>query len=157
MHEPYLIPLLAPADYQAGSQDLDSINMGRLHRVGIGIIIGAVTGNDATVQLYSGATAGTKTTALAFEYRLTTVDIPGASADVLGARVAVAAGSTITFSSAGDWNARMIQIDVMSDQMTEGEPWLTVATDDGSASALFLAAFAVAWPRYGGDTPPTAL
>jgi hypothetical protein len=48
-------------------------------------------------------------------------------------------------------------IEVMADQMTDGEEWLTVEYDDGSASAHLLSAIAIGWPRYGGDTANTAL
>ncbi len=79
------MPLLEPADYQAGSQDLDSINMALFHSVTIAIQMGAITGNDAYIKLWTGATAGTKTTEIAFKYRLSTVDTGSASADVFGA------------------------------------------------------------------------
>jgi len=153
-----VIPLLAPADYQAGSQDFDSINMGRLHKVDIVITFGVITGNDPVIKLYSGATAGTKTTELAWKYRKSNADTPAASADVFGSRTSVATGGTgLTFADSGDYNARTLWIEFMSDQMTDGEEWLTVETDDGSASALFMAAIAIGWPRYGGDTHLTAL
>lgn len=152
------IPLLAPADYQAGAQDFDSINMGLLHKVDIFIMLGAITGNDPVIKLYSGATAGTKTTELAWKYRKSNADTPAASADVFGARTSVAAGSTgLTFTDSGDYNLRTLWIEVMSDQMTDGHEWLTVETDDGSASALNMSAIGIGWPRYGGDTLTTAL
>src|SRR5688572_27070967 len=152
------IPLLAPADYQAGSQDLDSINMGRLHAVRILIQLGAITGNDPAIKVYTGATAGTKTTEMAFKYRLSTVDAPAASADVFGARTAIAAGGNgLVFTDSGDYNARTLEIDVMADQMPDGHDWLTVQTDDGSASALFMSAIAIGRPRHAQDTALTAL
>lgn len=152
------IPLLAPADYQAGSQDFDSVNMGVLHKLDIFIQLGAITGNDPVIKLYSGATAGTKTTELAWKYRKSTVDTPAASADVFGARTSVAAGGTgLTFADSGDYNARTLWIEVMADQMTDGHEWLTVEFDDGSASAILMSAIGIGWPRYGGDTATTAL
>lgn len=158
MKQLQIIPLLSPADYQAGSQDLDSINMGLLSKVLILIQTGVITGNDAVIKLYSGATAGTKTTELAFKYRLSGADTGSASADVFGARTAIAAGASgLVFSSAASWDTRVIEIEFMADQMTDGHEWLTVETDDGSASALFLAAIAVGFPRYDGDTHTTAL
>lgn len=158
LHSLQTIPLLAPADYQAGSQDLDSINMGRLHAVRILIQLGAITGNDPVIKLYTGATAGTKTTEMAFKYRLSTVDTPAASADVFGARTAIAAGGNgLTFADSGDYNLRTIEIDVMADQLPDGHDWLTVQTDDGSASALFMSAIAIGVPRHAQDTALTAL
>lgn len=152
------IPLLAPADYQAGSQDFDSINMGRLHKVDILIMFGAITGNDPVFKLYTGATAGTKTTEMAWKYRKSTVDTPAASADVFGARASIAAAASgLTFTDSGDYNLRTLWIEVMSDQLPDGHDWLTVESDDGSASALFVASIAIGWPRYGGDTAQTVL
>ncbi len=156
---PKPIPLLSPADYQAGSQDSDSVNMGLLHKIWIFVMLGAITGNDPTVQLYSGATAGAKTTELAYKYQLTGTDLPAASADVFGARTSVAiGGSGLVFTDSGDFNARTIMIEFMSDQMTDGEEWLTVATDDGSASVLLMSIFAIGWARHATlDGAPTAL
>lgn len=153
-----VIPLLAPADYQAGSQDFDSVNMGRLHKLDILIQLGAITGNDPVFKIYSGATAGTKTTELSWKYRKSSADTPAASADVFGARSSIAAGASgLVFTDSGDYNLRTLWIEIMSDQLAEGHEWLTVETDDGSASALFMSAIGIGWPRYGGDTHLTAL
>ncbi len=152
------IPLLVPADYQAGSQDFDSINMGVLHKVDILIMFGVITGNDAVFKLYSGATAGAKTTELAFKYRKSSADSPATLADVFGARAAIAAGATgLTLSTATAWDLRTVWIEMMSDQLAEGHDWLTVESDDGSASALFMSAIAIGWPRQGSDTANSAL
>ena len=152
-----VIPLQEPEDIQSAGADLDSINMGKLHKVDILIMLGAITGNDTEIKLWSGATAGTKTTAMAFKYRKSNADVPAASADVFGARTAAVAGTGLVFTDAGDYNLRTVWIEFFSDQMTDGEEWLTVAIDDGSASALFLSAVAIGWPRYSGDTHTTAL
>jgi len=61
MEDVQIIPLLSPADYQSAGSDLDSINMGLLHKVKLVLKCGAITGNDTLVQLYAGATAGAKT------------------------------------------------------------------------------------------------
>ena len=153
-----VIPLLVPADYQAGSQDFDSVNMGKLHKLDILIQLGVITGNDPVIKLYAGATAGTKTTELAWKYRKSNADSPAASADVFGARASIAAGGTgLTFSSSADYDLRTLWIEQMADQMPEGKPWLTVETDDGSASVLLMSAIGIGWPRFGGDTNTTAL
>lgn len=153
-----IIPLLEPADYQAGSQDLDSINMAYLHNVTIAIMTGAITGNDATIQLYAGASAGAKTTELAFKYRVSSADYGSASADVFGAATAVAAGgSGLVFTAATSWDHRTILIEVEGSAMPAGMPWLTVATDDGSASVLLLSAIAFGEPRYPASTDVTVL
>jgi hypothetical protein len=159
MKQLQIIPLLEPADYQAGSQDLDSINMGLLSKVIVLIQLGAITGNDAVFKLYSGATAGAKTTEIGFKYRKSGADSGNASADVFGARTAIAAGATgLTLGTASDWDHRTIEIEVLADQLgAESHDWLTVETDDGSASALFMSAIAIGFPRYDGETHTTAL
>jgi hypothetical protein len=156
--EPQIINLLEPKDYQAGSQDMDSVNMGKLHRLKICVQLGAITGEDPVFKLYAGATAGAKTTEMAFKYRLSGADFAVASADVFGARTAIAAGGTgLTLNPVANYDHRVITIDVQSDEMPDGRPWLTVETDDGSASVLLMSALGVAWPREVGDTHKTAL
>jgi hypothetical protein len=156
--EPQIIPLLSPADYQSVGSDLDSINMGRLHKVKVILMTGVVTGDNPTVQCYAGATAGVKTTELPFKIRKANADILSASADVFGARTSVAAGGSghaLGVAAAAD--VRTWTIDLMSDEMPEGKPWLTIFVDDGSASVLFMTAVAIGWPREAGDTHQTAL
>lgn len=160
------IPILEPADWQAGSKDFDSINMGKLNAVRLILIAGAQVGDGASIKLYSGATAGAKTTELGFKYRVTGTDLGAASADLFGptpssttgARTAVAAGASgLVFTTSADWNLRTVEIDIEADQMTDGEEWLTIESDDGTASSLFWACVAIGVPRFAGDLPPTAL
>ena len=153
-----IINLMEPADYQAGATDMDSVHMGKLHKLKIVIQLGAITGEDPVFKLYAGATAGTKTTEQPFSYRRTTIDWKTASADVFGARTAVAIGGTgLTLNPVANYDHRMIEIDVMSDSMPDGKPWLTVETDDGSASVLLMSAIGIGYPRYAGDTHTTAV
>ena len=153
-----IIPLLEPADYQAGSQDLDSINMRGLHWVDLVIMFGTITGNNAFVKLWSGATNGAKTTELAFKYRKGNADYNAASADVFGAYTSVAIGASgLLLDDATAWDHRTVRIRVQADQLADGHEFLTVETDDGSASALFVAALAIGCPRYDGATHTTAL
>ena len=76
------IPILEPADWQAGTKDFDSINMGRLHAVRLILIAGAQAGDGAWIKLYGGATAGAKTTEIGFKYRVTGTDLGAASASL---------------------------------------------------------------------------
>jgi len=156
--EPQILPLLSPADYQSAGSNLDSIHMGKLHRVKIVILVGAVTGDNPTVQCYAGATAAALTTELPFDIRKAGADTASAGADVFGARTAVAiGGSGYAMGVATTADLRAYTIDVMADEMPDGKPWLTVFVDDGSASALFVAAVGLGWPRQAGDTHTTAL
>lgn len=156
--EPQIISLMEPADYQAGSTDMDSVHMGKLHKLKIVVQLGAITGEDPVFNLYAGATAGTKTTELPFKYRVTVIDWKSTGADVFGARTAIAIGATgLTLNPVASYDHRMIEIDINSDEMPDGKPWLTIATDDGSASVLLMSALGIGWPRYAGDTHTTAV
>lgn len=152
-----ILNLLEPADYQAGSTDMDSVHMGKLNRISILITLGAITGEDPVFKLYAGATAGAKTTEIPFKYRKSNADFNSASADVFGSRTAIAAGGVgLTLNPVASWDHRLIRIDVSADELPDGKPWLTVETDDGSASVLLMAAIGIGWPRYAGDTHTTA-
>jgi hypothetical protein len=92
---------------------------------------------------------------MAFKYRVSGADFAVASADVFGARTAIAAGGTgLTLNPVASYDHRVITIDVQSDEMPDGKPWLTVETDDGSASVLLMSAIGVGWPREAA-TPTT--
>ena len=155
--EPQIIPMLEPADYQAGSTDMQSVNMGTLHKLKIVITLGAITGDGAVFKLYAGAANATKTTEIGFKYRVGGADYGAASSDVMGARTAIAAGASGLVLTAATHDHKVITIDVMADEMPDGKPWLTVETDDGSASALLMAAVGIGAPRYAGDTHTTAV
>lgn len=152
-----VVPLAEPEDYQSAGVDLASINMGKVYRAAIVIQLGSITGNDTAIKAYSGAAAATKTTALAFRYRLSGADQGAAGADLFGDFTTVVAATGLVFTDSGDYNDRTIVIEVDSAEMTADEPFLTVEIDDGSASALLLSAFAICEPRYAADDPPTVL
>ena len=144
-----VIPILEPADWQAGAKDMVSINMGKLHKVDILITLGAITGNDTSIIAYGGAAAGEKTTAIAFKYRLSGADQGAAGADQFGdLSAAVVAATGLVFTDAADYSDRLIAIEISSDDMPAGLPWLTIAIDDGSASGLLLSAIGIGVPRY---------
>jgi len=157
MEDVNVIPLLSPADHQAAGADLDSINMGLVHKVRVVLQFGAITGDATLVQLYAGATAGAKTTELPFTYRLSSVDTGSASADVFGTATNVASGGSGLSLLATSYDNRVLTIDVKSDDLPNGKQWLTVQVDDGSASVLLMGAIAIGWPRYEATTQPTVL
>jgi len=153
-----IIPLLEPADWQSAGSDLDSVNMGLLHHLTAVIQLGAITGNDTAIVAYSGASAGTKTTALAFKYRLSGADQGAAGADQFGDEITISVAATgLVFTDATDYSERLIAIEIDSAEMTEGEPWLTIAIDDGSASVLLLSALGIGVPRYAANDPATVI
>ena len=149
----HLMTILEPKDCEAGL-DSDSINMSLMHRVAIILSFGAITG-DAVLTFNSGASAGTKTTALAFNYRLSSGDFKASSADLLGAVTAVAStGLTLT---AATYDHRTLIIEFEGNQMTDAENWLTM-TLDAAASVLLVSAALVAEPRYASNAgTPTVI
>lgn len=155
--EPQIIPMLEPADYQAGSTDMQSVDMGKLLKLKIIIMLGAITGDGAVFKLYAGASNGTKTTELGFKYRIGGADYGAASSDVFGARSSIAAGASGLVLTATTHDHKTITIDIMADEMPDGKPWLTVETDDGSASVLLMSCVGIGAPRFAGDTHTTAV
>ena len=153
-----IIPLLEPADWQSAGSDLDSVNMGLLHSLCAIIQLGAITGNDTVIKVYSGASAGTKTTAFAFRYRLSGADQGAAGADQFGdLQAAVVAATGLVFTDAANYSERLIAIEIDSDQLPDGEPWLTIEIDDGSASVLLLSAVGIGVPRHSANDVPTVI
>lgn len=147
------VHLIEPANYGSAGVDSDSVNMGRLNHLSACLMFGALVGN-SVLKVYSGASAGAKTTALAFKCRVTSADYKAANADQLGAFTSVtAAGLTLTAAS---FDHRMVHIGIDADQMPEGEKWLTIELD-ATATTLNVAADGTGWPRYPGNTIPTVL
>lgn len=147
------VPMIEPKDYGSVGTDTDSIHMGLVNGVEMVFTFGAITGNSILIP-YAGATAGTKTTALAFQYRFGQGDFKAASADILGDLVSVAAtGLTLT---AATFDHRQITIELDAIAMPDGQPWLTFNID---ATASVMLAAAIANPRriHSGHTPPTII
>jgi len=142
------IAIIESDDYGSAGIDSTSVHMGKVHSLTAAFAFGAVTGN-SVLKVYSGASSGTKTTALAFKYRLGSADFSAASADVLGAATSVAAtGLTLT---AATFDHRLVTIDVDSDTVDDDEPYLTFEIDS-TASVLNLGAVAFVRPRDAANT-----
>ena len=142
-----IIGMLEPADNQAGSLDSESINMGLLHRVALVFQHGAITGDNAAIIVYSGASAGTKTTAMIFKYRLGGGVFKAANNDVFGDATAITVAATGLVMAAATYKNKVLVIEVDSQDMADGEPWLTIDYDDGSASVLLSNCIAIGVPR----------
>ena len=146
------IPVFEALDTQAGI-DGQSINMGLLHNVCFPLNFGAVTG-DAVLKFYVGATDGTKTTAVAFDYRLSTGVYKAASADLYGAVTAVASAAlTLT---AATITTKTILIEFDSEAIAAATPWLT-AELSAAATVLLTACVAIGRPRYQSNTGTSAV
>lgn len=134
--EKNIVYVLKPADHQAGV-DGDSFTMAYAGHATVILQFGAVTG-DAVLKVYEGASAGTKTTAKTFRYKLSGADQGSASADTWGSE-ATSAALTLT---AATYDNRMLAIDIAAEDLTDGLPWVTVELSS-AADALNLSAVAV--------------
>lgn len=146
----HYVPVLEPEDHNAGV-DGDSINIGKCQSITFCIVFGELTGN-AVLKIYSGATAGTKTTAETFHYAATAADLKAASGDVLGAS-STSAGLTLT---AVTYEDRMLMVTVDHDDITDAQPWITPNLS-ADASQLFVSITARAVPRYACDQAATII
>jgi hypothetical protein len=147
------IPVVEAKDYGSVGIDFDSVHMGKLHSLSFAINFGALTGN-SVLKVSCGATEGTKTTDVAFKYRFGGGDFKAASADILGDATAVAStGLTLT---AATYDHRLLVIEVDADNVTDGQPWLTLSIDS-TATVLNVGGVGVAHPRFKSHTNPTVI
>ena len=152
-----IVGMLEPADNQAGALDSESINMGLLSSVALIFQHGAITGDDAAIILYSGASSGTKTTAMIFKYRLAGAAFKATNNDVFGDATAIATAATGLVMAAATYKNKVLVIEVDSQDMADGEPWLTIDYDDGSASVLLSNCIAIGTARSQRNDPPTVV
>lgn len=149
--EHFVIPyILKPADHAAGV-DGDSIHMGKVRSVALIFQFGAVTG-DAVLKIFSGATAGTKSTAETFNYRLADADQGNANADQYGDWTTSAA---LTLTAATYDNKTLI-VEMKDSELTADQEWLTPELSS-AASALNLACVAIGQARYVSHDPLTVI
>jgi hypothetical protein len=148
-----LIPLVESKDYGSAGIDAVTVNMGKLHSITCLCTFGAITGN-TTLIVYNGATAGAKTTAVAFTYRMSSAVYAAALSDQYGNKIAVAATGLVLTGATFVHRAVVVEID--SDQMTDGKPFLTLSFDS-VATVLLLGVVGLGMPRYPGHTIPSVI
>jgi len=142
-----VVPIINTADYNAGL-DGDSINMGKGHRCTFLLMFGAITG-DAVLKVWSGATDGTKSSALTFTYAVGGAAVGSASSDVLAADATSAA---LTLTAATYQNKLLVvEIDGSEFDTANNEEWLTVEIG-AEADAGILHVVAIVEPRYSDGT-----
>lgn len=152
-YENAIVYVVESKDYGSAGIDGDSIDMSKAHRATFVIQFGALTGN-SILTLYSGATTGAKTTALAFSYRFSGGDFKATNADVLASGTAVAStGLTLT---AATYDHRYITINVESIDLAAGSNWLTPSID-ATATVLNVSAVALCVPLYNGESAPSII
>jgi hypothetical protein len=145
-------PIIEPLDTEAGI-DSDSVNMGLLHEFCFALTFGAITG-DAVLKFYVGATAGTKTTAIAFTYRVSGADFKAAGADLYGALTSVAStGLTLTAAS---FDHRTVLVEFDSQAIPDATPWVT-AELSAAASVSLTAGLGIGEARFASNTGTSVL
>jgi hypothetical protein len=150
-----IIPLLASADYGAGV-DMDSFKlMGKSATVIM--TFGAVTGN-AVLKVYSGATAGTKSSSLPFKYAYGGGAIGASSADVLTAWGDASASSGLTLTAA-TYGSKMavLHFNAAAVDTANDEEWITVNISSAASSGIMHAVAVIENPRYAGNRSATLL
>lgn len=150
----HIIPGLTSADHGAGV-DSESINMGFLHEVLALLQIGNISVADAVLKAYGGATAGTKTTAMAFRYRKSGAAAKSALADVMGAWTTAVAADGATLAAADD-DDFLYEVEIHSDEMPADKPWLTLELSAG-ATVLQATIVFVGLGRFQANAVPTAI
>ena len=146
-----IVYVLKPGDHQAGVAG-DSINMGKYRHATFILQFATLTG-DAVLTVKSGASAGTETTAETFHYRNADADQGGDGADQYGAW-ADSSSLTLTAATYGD---RTLILEIDSAELTDGQPWITLAFS-AAADALNASVVAIlSEPRYGAHDMPTAI
>ena len=149
-----IVPVMNSADVSTGT-DCDSINMSGYHKATFIFTFGAVT-TDITITPKSGATEGTKTTAVPSRYAAggavigTAVAGSTAACDVLAAWTATS--TTVPLAAASN---KMLVIEFDAASMTEGEEWLTVTVAAGTGGICHCVA--ILEPRYSGNRSATCL
>lgn len=149
-----VVPVMNSADVATGA-DVDSINMAGFHKVTYLFTFGAVT-TDITITPKSGASAGTKTTAVASRYAAggaaigTAVSGSASSCDVLAAWTATSTTCSLTAAS-----NKFLVVEIDASAMTNTEPWLTLTVAADSAGICHCVA--ILEPRYTGNRSGTCL
>jgi hypothetical protein len=142
------VPLTESADVTTAGVDTKSINMGKVHAASFLINFGAITSND-TLKVYVGAATATKTTAIAFRYRLAAADTTVALSDTLGAFTAVAStGLTLT---AATFDHKLAVVEIDSQEIADATPWVTLEIA-GDATAQNVSIVAVVKPRFASNS-----
>ena len=145
------VPVLASANINAGV-DCDSVDMAGVKSATFAVVFGPSYAGaaGAILKLYEGASHGTKTTALTFNYRYGSAAIKAATADVLSA---IATSAALQIATATMVN-RLLLIELNADQMTDGMSHLTLEVG-AEADAGEMTVVAILDPMFkdpGGDT-----
>lgn len=142
-----IFSLTESADVTTNGVDSDSVNFGLIHEGCFHINFGSVTAND-TLKVYTGATAGTKTTAIAFKYRLAGADTKAAGADSYGAFTDVASSGLTLAAATFDHKGVIVEVDTQA--IDDAKNWVTLEID-GSATTQNVSITFIGQPRFANN------
>jgi hypothetical protein len=135
------------ADVTTNGVDGQSIHMGKVHAAAFLINFGSITADD-TLKFYVGAATATKTTAIAFRYRLAGADTKSAASDSFGAFTSVAStGLTLT---AATFDHKLMIVEFDSQEIPDATPYVTLETA-GSATTSNISVLILADPRFSNN------
>ena len=139
--------LTESADVTTSGVDSYSVNMGKIHTGCWLVNFGAVTADDA-LKVYVGASQGTKTTAIAYKYRLAAADTKSALSDTFGAFTDVAStGLTLT---AATFDHKLVIVEVDAQAIADATPYVTLEIA-GSATTQNVSIVFVGESRFGNN------
>jgi hypothetical protein len=149
-----VLALTESADVTTNGVDSKSIHMGKLHEACFLLNFGAVTADD-TLKVYVGAATATKTTAVAFKYRLASADTTAAGSDAQGAfTAATSSGITLT---AATYDHKLLLVEVDSQAIDDATPFVTLEIA-GSGTTQNISIVAIVQPRWASNSgTPTIL
>ena len=146
-----IVYLLQPKDHGGAAATGESINMGKLRRIMFILAMGTLgTGNPA-LTLKSGASDGVETTAETFRYRLADAAHKTAGAD----NYADWATSSSLSLVAATYAETVLIIEIDSDELTDGQPWLTLSLSN--VTAVTCSVVAIGEPRFEANDVPTVI
>jgi hypothetical protein len=152
MYLPEKFKVVPVASYKAVAFDTDSINMKNYHKCTFLVQIHDLAVADLHVLVYSGATDGSKDSALTFKYCVGTAAQGSASCDVMQAW-STSADLTLAHGTYDDY-LLIIEVDTSIMDIVNQEKWLTLSTTTTTGHATVIA---ILEPRYTKGESPTAL
>lgn len=149
-----IFALTESADVTTNGVDSKSVNFGLIHEGCFHLNFGAIADDDV-LKVYVGAATATKTTAIAFKYRLAAADTKSALSDTFGAFTDVAStGLTLT---AATFDHRSVIVEVDSQAIPDATPWVTLEIA-GSATTQNVSITFIGEPRFGSNAgTPTVI
>lgn len=136
------------ADVTTAGVDTKSIHAGKVHSLCYVLNFGTIASDDA-LKVYVGAATATKTTAIAFRYRLAAADTGSASSDTHGAFTAVAStGLTLT---AATFDHKSVIVEIDSQEIADATPYVTLEIA-GSATTQNVSIIAICKPRFSSNS-----